>query len=123
MSTSYAPLEKIRSDDVFDGRLESRNIHEHVVPGQTTGSSRCLTDGEYYLWVHIDAHGFVDQIVRHGLNAPGFILGAIAEIFDIKIVSEHQPEFWGYATNEEWETALDKIRYMNITSESLRSTS
>jgi hypothetical protein len=109
MSTDYVPLKKIRFADLIDGRLESRNVCEHFVPSETTDLRRCLTDGGYYLWVYIDSEGFVGCITRYGGNAPGFILNAIADTFDTEIVSEYQPEFWGFATNEEWEAAQREI--------------
>ena len=57
----------------------------------------------------IDDEGFIDRIVRHGPNAPAVILTAIAEEFETNIASEHQPEFWGFATREEWYAFNDEI--------------
>ena len=41
-------------------------------------------------------------------GAPGRILAAVAEAFDTDIVSEHQPEYWGFETQEEWDEAEAK---------------
>jgi hypothetical protein len=40
---------------------------------------------------------------------PAEILGAIAEAFDTDIVSEHEPQFWGFETQEEWDAWMDQI--------------
>jgi hypothetical protein len=39
------------------------------------------------------------------MNAPQRILHAIADEFHADIVSEYEPEYWGYKTKEEWEMA------------------
>ena len=36
-------------------------------------------------------------------------MGAIAEAFDTVIVSEYEPQFWGYETKEEWDLAWKKM--------------
>jgi hypothetical protein len=46
---------------------------------------------------------------RYGLNAPQRILGAIADEFDVDIVSEYEPQFWGYETQEEWDADWDAM--------------
>jgi hypothetical protein len=48
-------------------------------------------------------------IARYGGNAPQRILQAIGEKFDVDIVSEYEPEFWGYETKEEWDAAWAAI--------------
>ena len=37
------------------------------------------------------------------------IFHAIAEAFDTDIVTEHQPEFWGFDTQEEWDAHEKRI--------------
>jgi hypothetical protein len=39
------------------------------------------------------------------MNAPQRILKAIGDAFGVDVVSEYEPEFWGYETEEEWEAA------------------
>src|SRR6516162_142624 len=109
MSTDYRLLRKVRSCDLFDGRLEEFGVGEHVKPDETTKKSRCLTDGRNYVWVDIDDDGFVDCISRYGWNAPGKILNAVADIFDTDIVSEYEPQFWGFDTQEEWDACMEKM--------------
>jgi hypothetical protein len=107
MSTYYAPSEKIDACSLFDGRLEKFGIREHVCV-DTTHATRWLTDGRNYLWVNINDAGLVDSFVRRGMNAPGKILNAIVELFDTDIFSEHEPQFWGFDTQEEWDAFMEQ---------------
>jgi hypothetical protein len=109
MSTDYHLLKKVPACDLFDGRLKEFNVREHVKPDETTETNRCLTDGRNYLWVFIDDDGFVRSLTRYGLNAPGKILNAVANVFDADIVSEYQPQYWGFDTQEEWDACWDKM--------------
>jgi hypothetical protein len=103
MSTDYCPLPPIRFADLFDGRLKEVGIYEYQ-PQEQTSDERCLTDGRNFLWVYSDEHGSV-TFTPCGGNAPQRILRAIADKFDVDIVSEHQPQYWGYETEEEWDAA------------------
>jgi hypothetical protein len=53
MSTHYAPFNKIRARDLFDGRLEKFGVREQ--------SSKCLTDVRNYLEVYIDDGHLLDE--------------------------------------------------------------
>jgi hypothetical protein len=108
MSTDYRLLKEVKACELFDGRLQEFGVREHV--NDNTGeSNRCLTDGRNYLWLLITDDGFVGCISRYGGNAPGKILRAITEAFDTDIVSEYQPQFWGFDTEEEWDAAEAEI--------------
>ena len=111
MSTYYSPLQKIRFLDLFDGRLERSGVREDVNEETDLTSKRCLTDGRNYLWVYKnDDDEFVGDFTRYGLgNVPGKILGAIAEALDTEIVSEYEPQFWGFETQEEWDSFQQKM--------------
>jgi hypothetical protein len=102
MSTHYAPLKRISAADLFDGRLEEFGVREHFedIPSKT---ARWLTDGCNGLSVYISGDEFVDSLTRRGANAPGNILSAIEEVFDTDIVSEYEPQYWGFDTQEEWD--------------------
>jgi hypothetical protein len=102
MSTDFRPLTPIRMTDLFDGRLEKAGVREQRSE-ETTSSRRCLTDGRNFLWAHCNDEGLVSTFTRYGMNAPQRILRAISDEFDVGLVSEHEPEFWGYETKEEWE--------------------
>jgi hypothetical protein len=109
MSTDYATLNKVHITDLLDGRLEEFGVREHVHPTETTATHKCLTDGRNFLWAYGDKSGFVSVITRYAGNAPGKILGAIAEVFDTGIVSEYEPQFWGFDTQEQWDAAWKEL--------------
>jgi hypothetical protein len=123
MSTDYRPLNQLRFSDLFDGRLERLGIKEpnettelymcdfgRPEPYKTTETLRCLTDGRNYVWVHSDDQGFLSDITTcFPGGAPGKILGAISEEFNTDIVSEHEPQFWGFDTQQEWDAYQEKI--------------
>jgi hypothetical protein len=72
---------------------------------ESTANRRCLTDGRNFLWVYGNEKGLVSMITRYGENSPECILQAIVDEFHVDIVSEHEPQFWGYETEEEWNAA------------------
>ena len=109
MSTDYHLSKRVRACRLLDGRLEKCGIREEVVADSSTKNSRCLTDGRNYLWVYINDDGFVACLTRYAGNAPGKILDAIADTFDTDIVSEHEPQFWGFNTEEEWNAYQEQI--------------
>jgi hypothetical protein len=109
MSTDYRPIMPILACHLFDGRLEDFGIREHF-SGSTTYRARLLTDGRNYLWLYVDDAGFVAGLMRYLPNGvPNKILSAIAEAFDTEIVSEHEPQFWGFDTQEEWDAWERKL--------------
>jgi hypothetical protein len=101
-------LKKVAARDLFGGRLAEFGVHE-AVNKDTTETSRCLTDGRNYLPVRIDEDGFVTTVTRHWGNAPGKILNALAEAFETDIVSEYEPQYWGFKTEEEWDAWQRKL--------------
>ncbi len=108
MSTDFRPLTPIHFAELFDGRLKDLGVHEHQNKDQPS-IAKCLTDGRNFLWVHSNEQGFVDSFTRFGGNSPQRILRAIADKFDVDILSEYEPEFWGYETEEEWHAAWATI--------------
>lgn len=106
MSTNYRLLKAVPACDLFDGRLEEFGIREHPA-ADTTEMAKCLTDGRNYLWVYLDDRSFVTAATRYGANVPSKILSAIAEAFDTDIVSEYEPQYWGFDTQEEWDAAWE----------------
>ena len=55
-------------------------------------------------------NGFVGCLTRYAPNgAPGKILNALANVFDTDIVSEYEPQFWGFDTQEEWDACMEKM--------------
>jgi len=109
MSIDFRPLTPIRMADLFDGRLEDVGVHEHNSEG-TTPDERCLTDGVNFLWAFSNAEGLVSTFTRWAPNgSPEHILRAIAGTFDVDIVSEHEPQYWGCET---WGEYLAWVREM-----------
>jgi hypothetical protein len=110
MSTDYRLLKTIKADELFDGRLEVFGVREHFVAGTSTESRRCLTDGRNAVWVYIREDGIVDDLTRYFPGgAPDKILNAVAEAFDTDIVSEYEPQYWGFDTQEEWDAWNEQI--------------
>ena len=104
MSTDFCPLTPIRMTDLFDGRLEKAGVHEHHSK-EVTADQKCLTDGRRFLWVYGNDEGLVSTFTTYGGNATERILATICDEFDVDLVSEHDPEFWGFETQEEWDAA------------------
>jgi hypothetical protein len=100
MSTSYASTKPILITELFDGRLEQFSVREqiHEDPNE---HRRCLTDGASSLWVYADSDGFVDFCDYAG-SYSCHTLNSIEMAFDTRIYSEHQGEYWGFASDEEW---------------------
>jgi hypothetical protein len=42
-------------------------------------------------------------------GAPARILLAISDVFETEIFSEHELQFWGFDTEEEWEAWQDSV--------------
>ena len=120
MSTYYGLRKSIKADELFDGRLEAFGVREEVGPEGTADryapymkvkEVRYLTDAQNSMEVVIYENGVASLNVRNLWCAPEReILHAIAEAFDTDIVSEHQPEYWGFDTQEEWD-AHEKRRH------------
>jgi hypothetical protein len=109
MSTDYRTEETIAMADLFDGRLAEHGIDEKIVAEKTSETVRCLTDGRNWLWIYgKDSH--VTCMTRRGLlNVPTKILTTIADTFATDIFSEHQPQYWGFETQQEWDLFMDKL--------------
>ena len=113
MSMYYGLRKSIKADELFDGRLEAFGVREEVRPEGTADryppymkvkEVRYLTDGRNRMEVVVYENGVPDVTVRNLWCAPEKeIFHAIAEAFDSDIVTEHQPEFWGFDTQEDWD--------------------
>jgi hypothetical protein len=110
MSIDYMTVKTIRFLDLFDGRLEKLGISEHI-NDRTMKDFRCLTDGNNYLWLHAGKNEELALMSSYAnlSNHTGGILLAIGNAFDTRIVSEHEPQFWGFETLEEWDLAWEKM--------------
>jgi hypothetical protein len=101
MSTDFRPMTPIQMDQLFDGRLAQFGIREEKTDTSDV-QRRCLTDGKNYVWVYGTESGRVGSFSRNGANSASHIIGAIEDLFDVTIVSEHHPSFWGFATERAW---------------------
>src|SRR5262249_35293011 len=108
MSVDFLPLTPIRMPDLFDGRLKDVEVHEHRRSKDTV----VLTNDRGELWVYGDEDGLVACFTAYagacGPDAAGGtarILVAIENAFDVKLVSEDEPQCWGFETQEEWDAA------------------
>ena len=119
MSTYYRLCKRIKADELFDGRLEAFGVREEVRPGETADQFppymevrevRYLTNGRDSMEVVVWQNGYASLDVRDLWCAPEKeIFHAIAEAFDTEIVTEHQPENWGFDTQEEWDAHNTRI--------------
>jgi len=132
MSTMFRPLTLIPMTHLVDDRLESVGVHEVcamevttnkkcLIDGRWSGgiwrdqpkcikltpNKKCLTDGHNnFLWAFGDEKSLV--FVAYGMNEPEGILNGIADEFGVRIVSQHEPEFWGWKSEEEWKRACEE---------------
>jgi hypothetical protein len=110
MSTDYATLRKISAEELFNGCLEAHGVCEHTDFMFSTDKMRCLTDGRNGLFVYVNDKGRVSSLSRTAsCGDPGKILEAIARVFDTDIVSEDDPRYWGFDTQEEWDAYMAQI--------------
>jgi hypothetical protein len=105
MSTDYILSRNVKAEDLFSGCLDAFGIREHI-----TSNRRCLTDGHNYLWAYMSHDGSVSCFSAHGPDKSGKILDAIRELFEIDIFSKHEPQYWGFNTQEEWDAAKNQAR-------------
>jgi len=98
---------KVSARDLF-GRLKKFGIREARTRAND-GRSRCLTDGRQCLWVHLSEDGIVETLVAYGTYQPIEMLDAICETFGTEIYTEHDPQYWGCGTQEEWVAAMPDV--------------
>jgi hypothetical protein len=108
MSTNFRVIPAVLFSDLFDGALEVFEVREHVTES-TNPDLRCLTDGGNYLWAYRGNDGLVAVFTCWGVNAPGKILRAICDAFDVEVVSEYEPQYFGFETQEAMDAAMEKI--------------
>lgn len=96
MTTDYRLKKRVRLADLTDGRLEESGVWEQFVPGSTKDDAKCLSDGNEHLWAYADRDGFVESLTRYGRSDNDSILAAIERTFEI--LSELEPQYWGYDT-------------------------
>jgi hypothetical protein len=96
VSVYFKSKKKISMSKLFDGRLQNVGVREEIVAGDTTATARCLTDGTNYVWVNGDDNGVSFTLYNVLANTPSRIFDAVCRAFKTDILSEHQPEYWGF---------------------------
>ena len=109
MSTSFRFTKGIRCCELFDGRLERYGIREETTSAGVANGRRCLSDGQYCIWVFGDGDGYVRSLKRYGYNVAANFLQAICDTCHTDFVSEHEARDWGLAKMEDWKAWLDKV--------------
>ena len=106
MSTNYRPLSEIRFDRLFDGCLKKYGCREEIRSGATP-DRRYLAGPDGVLIAFRKSDGG-SSFSRVG-PLPRVVLDAISEEFGVELVCEHDPRYWGFATEEEWDEAWEKL--------------
>jgi len=90
--------------------LAARGIRESASEDVSDGVKR-LADGSNYLWAYCEEGAdSVAVFVRYAsCGDPENIISAIEDEFDCRIVTEHQPEYWGFETQDEWDAGHEVI--------------
>src|SRR5262245_2497940 len=108
MTTFCKPIGRLRFAALFDGRLQKFGVYQRVVEGKSTETHQSLTDGTNIVCFCGQPNGYVAQIVVRGPNDPSSIFDAIFQALDVKIVTDREPEFWGFKTEQEWQEACER---------------
>jgi hypothetical protein len=105
MTVFCKPIGWLSFEELFRGRLQAYGVYERLVDKKTTLTCRSLTDGRNSLWVCGEAEDGVTEVMLKGNNNPALIFDAVLKEFGVRIVTEHEPEFWGHETREQWSQA------------------
>jgi len=107
MTTDYRLSEEVKSVEPVDDRLENFGVRAPCAK-DTTQKGRWITRGNSSLW--IDGDGIAKSSASFALfNVPEKMFASMAENFDTDMFSGLHSQVWGYKTEEEWESAWQKI--------------
>jgi hypothetical protein len=96
-------MTKLRYADVFDGRLEQRGIRRVETPL----APWCLCDPIGIIRAEEDWPHDSDEEFSWGVETVGTpqnLRESISAVFGVRIVAPNEPEFFGFATREEFRT-------------------
>jgi hypothetical protein len=99
---------KVSGRDMFGKQLKKYGIRE-ARTRDNDERKRVLTDGRHRLVVCMSEEGVVEALIVYGTYQPVEILDAICETFGTEIYTEHDPQYYGCDTQEEWEAAMPDI--------------
>ena len=108
MSVDMKLSTKVSGRDMFGKRLKKYGIREAQTPDNEE-RRRVLTDGRHRLCVFLSEEGVVEELKVYGTYQPVEILEAICETFGTEIYTEHDPQYYGCDTQEEWEAAMPDL--------------
>lgn len=78
---AYFFTDKVRIEEILDGRLEKCGIREHIDPFERCDHRKYLTDGRDVLELSVDEKGFVWVAACNDEGAGSEILNRIAQAF------------------------------------------
>src|ERR1051326_316464 len=106
MFTDFLTENAISMSEIRGNNLRSWGVWEHSKRDNDQSDSAWLTDGTNFVQVHQSSAGTL-LLTRYFPNGdPSLILRVISEVFETKIYSEYQPQFWGFSSQEEWDAVM-----------------
>jgi hypothetical protein len=105
MSTYYRPIPDILFDHLFDGRLEKHGIRERILASSDV-RTRYLEGCDGTMEAHREDDGSSSFMLR---GFPWAVWDALKDEFEVELVSEHDHRYWGFSSEEEYESFMDKV--------------
>ena len=107
MSIDFILDKRMRVEDLFSGRLKKYGITECFVRDKDINARVLIDENENCVWVYFNNEGWVSCLSRYAGSRAAHTFEAIVTEFDLMIFSEHEPQYWGFKTHEEWDVAID----------------
>jgi hypothetical protein len=108
MSTDYITIPQFRFADLFDGRLKKHGVREKI-RDDTTETDRYLEGSDGVLSASRTEGGY-SLFQREAFSSiPRDVIDALTKEFEVDVVSEHNPRYWGFETAEEWSAHEQKL--------------
>ena len=107
MSIDFILDKRMRVEDLFSGRLKKYGITECFVRDKDINARVLIDENENCVWVYFNNEGWVSCLSRYAGSRAAHTFEAIVTEFDLMIFSEHEPQYWGFKTHEEWDAAIE----------------
>jgi hypothetical protein len=108
MSTDYRSTPAIPFAQLFDGRLEKYGVYE-TIRSDSTEQIRYLVGRDGVLEAYREENGNSSFARPCFAPIPWAVLDALVEEFEVELVCEHDPRYWGFATEKEWHDWQDQL--------------
>jgi len=108
MSTNYRSTQAIPFAQLFDGRLEKYGVYE-TIQSDSTEQMRCLVGRDGVLEAYREDNGSSSFARPSFTPVPWAVLDALVQEFEVELVCEHDPRYWGFATEKEWHDWQDQL--------------